>query len=80
MQCVLHTPSFRLAGVANERINSGHAQLEREEIQALQTVGAGCLDEWRVHRAAIALSFFNHSVSPNIYHYILYIDHLKEVF
>ena len=25
-------PSFRLAGVANERINSGHAQREREAL------------------------------------------------
>ena len=38
--------SFMLAGVANERINSGHAQREREAFQALQTVGAGCLDEY----------------------------------
>ena len=33
-------PSFRLAGVANERINSGHAQREREAFQALWEQGA----------------------------------------
>ena len=37
---------FRLAVVANERNNSGHAQHERETFQALQTVGAECLDEY----------------------------------
>ena len=33
-------PSFRLAAVANERINSGHAQREREAFQALWEQGA----------------------------------------
>ena len=32
-------PSFRLAAVANERINSGHAQREREAFQALWEQG-----------------------------------------
>ena len=33
-------PPFRLAAVANERINSGHAQREREAFQALWEQGA----------------------------------------
>ena len=37
---ILGKPSFRLAAVANERINSGHAQREREAFQALWEQGA----------------------------------------
>ena len=33
--CISGKPSFSLAGVANERINDGHAQREREASQAL---------------------------------------------
>ena len=63
-------PSFRLAGVANERINSGHAQRQREAFQALQTVGAGCLGEYSGFVGRQSRCHFSISVSPNIYHYL----------
>ena len=37
-------PSFRLAAVANERINSGHAQRKKRGVPG--SMGAGCLDEY----------------------------------
>ena len=52
----LWKPSFRLAGVANERINSGHAQREREVFQALQTGSRLPRRIWRFRRAAITVA------------------------
>ena len=72
-------PSFRLAVVANERINSGCAQREKEAFQALQTVGAECLDEYggflgRQSRCHFSITVFRQIYIP------LPIYHLKEVF
>ena len=44
---ISENPSFSLAGVTNERINGGQAQLEREAPHAIHWhARAGCLDEY----------------------------------